>query len=65
MNACKLILITMFSTIFSQFYDVEVSMDAQKITEEEKYILSNFNAEIKNYFVSNNFDSIGTCPLGK
>ena len=57
MNACKLILITMFSTIFSQFYDVEVSMDAQKITEEEKYILSNFNAEIKNYFVSNNF-----CP---
>ena len=57
MNTYKLIPLIIISIGFSQFYDVEVSIDAQKITENQKYILSNFNEEVENYFKLNNF-----CP---
>ena len=60
MKPYKLITITLFSMIFSQFYDVDVSIDVTRVKEND-HILSdlfkNLDQEIEKYFISNNF-----CP---
>jgi len=55
MNIYKLIPLIIISTVFSQFYDVEVEIDFQRMKKNQLYILENLEYEIENYFLSNKF----------
>ena len=57
MNIHKLIPLVIISTVFSQFYDVEVGIETKRIKNNQIYIIENLESEIENYFKSNRFCS--------
>ena len=53
----KLILFIFISLIFCQFKDVEVSIELNRINNSDRLLFENFNYNIENYIINNNF-----CP---
>ena len=54
-----LIYIFLLSTLYSQFYDVNISYEYNDlvIKDDKRYILENFNEKILNYFKHNRFST--------
>jgi len=55
MNFNKFIVLLFLSFGFSQFNNVEVTLEYNRLTENELYKIENLESEIKNYFQFNNF----------
>ena len=55
MNFNKFIVLLFLSFVFSQFNNVEVTLEYNRLTENELYKIENLESEIKNYFQFNNF----------
>tara|TARA_Y100001970_G_scaffold294179_1_gene448034 strand:+ start:5211 stop:6053 length:843 start_codon:yes stop_codon:yes gene_type:complete len=53
----KLIILIFLSLIFCQFNKTNVSIDLNRLSNTDKFLFENFEYEIKDYFLNNNF-----CP---
>ena len=51
----KLILIFFLSSIFCQFNTVDINIEGNRLSENEKYIIQNLDERIQEYFQLNNF----------